>query len=106
MHHAHRQLSCDRRWDGSSFDQSLKTSSLIKVISVKFEIGKEKLMLLYLTLRFSSPAAGGAEVSDGGGAPPGQHVEPGGAGELPVAAVHAAPSAEPLLGPPERKLYH
>ena len=63
-------------------------------------------MLLFLTLRFSSPAAGGAEVSDGGGAPPGQHVEPGGAGELPVAAVHAAPSAQPLFGPSERKIYY
>ena len=58
------------------------------------------------TLRFSSPAAGGAEVSDGGGAPPGQHVEPGGAGELPVAAVHAAPSAQPFFGPPEKILYY
>ena len=63
-------------------------------------------MLLFLTLRFSSPAAGGAEVSDGGGAPPGQHVEAGGAGELPVAAVHAAPSAQPLFGPPEKILYY
>ena len=53
-------------------------------------------------MRFSSPAAGGSKVPDGGGASPGQHVEAGGAGELPVPAVDAAPTAQPFLGPPER----
>ena len=60
-------------------------------------------MFILYTLCFPSPAAGGAKVSDGGGAAPGQHVESGCSGELAVAAVDAAPSPQPLLSPPERR---